>query len=370
MNFPKLLLALLAVSSSASVHADSKPEIKQTIDGFLRPVAAVFGPDERSLFVVNHAQGEAGTLAGESFVSKLSVDGSGAVAADRMQFLQDLTAPIDIDFSPAEIGSLPAGTMFLVAGSTLIQDEAGRTQKDLSQAFIGLIAVDPRTGATLKRLDLSPNAPARLDPKRSLLAPAALAFDKRGNLFIADLGYGGQMFAERQPGGAGLWRISRAGLENLFSGATPAEEEVEFIQTTSLPIDMSYDAKQDLLYFVTNHPQGRLSGSVFRLNAGRYEGISSMETVVRELAALSGIDLTPSGRVLLVGNDGELQFPKGKKSSKPVRFRPKSLFSSAGKIGILPLAGGRLLVAVPEQSSDAGLGNGQRLTIVELSADD
>src|SRR5690606_25893558 len=135
MNCPQLPRVLLAMAAlCASAPALAKPEITQKLDGFLRPVAAVFSPDGGSLYVVNHAQGSAGTLPRESFVSKLSVDPSGSVAVAKMRFLDDLTAPIDIDFAPAQIGAIPEGAMTLLAGSSLIQDEMGRTQKDLSKA--------------------------------------------------------------------------------------------------------------------------------------------------------------------------------------------------------------------------------------------
>lgn len=359
-------LGLAFVLLSNSVFSQDRPEVVQQLDGFLRPTAAVFSPDKRYLFVINHSQGEAGTLRGESFLSKLSVDPEGKATIDNMRFVNSLSAPIDLDFSPVRFGNIPEGAIFMVVGSPLVQDEAGRGLRDLSRTMIGLQVIDPRTGRTIKKVDLSPNSDFRLKGESSLLAPSSICFDKSGNLYIGESGVGGHMFARRQQGSPGIWRLEREAVANLLSDEQP--KKVEFIRTTSLPTDMTYRDSEDMLYFATNHTQGRPSGSVFRISAGKYEGISSMQTIIRGVEALSGIQITPTGRVLLVGNSGELMFPKGKKNARPVRFRPKVDFSTPGKIALMPLDDGSMLIAVPEQSSDAGFSKGQRVSLVRLPA--
>ncbi len=362
-----LSLVVAALFLLGFAQGQNKPEIVQKLDGFLRPTAAVFSPDGSYLFVINHAQGESGTIRSESFLSKLSVDKEGLVKADSMKFVPSLTAPIDLDFSPVRFGNIPVGAIFMVVGSPLVQDEAGRSLKDLSRVLVGILVIDPRTGRTIKRIDLSPNSKIRIKDEESLLAPTAICFDKSGNLYVGESGVGGHMFNRRRPGRPGIWRLEAEAVQNLLTGIQPTK--VKFIRTTSLPTDMSYRDSEDMLYFITNHNQGRPSGSVFRIAAGTYEGISSMQTIVRELGALSGLQQTYKGRVLLTGNSGELLFPKGRKDARPIRFRPDTDFSTPGKFGLMSLDDGTNLIAVPEQSSDAGVGKGQRVSIVKLPAD-
>ncbi|MDQ8203194.1 hypothetical protein [Pelagicoccus sp. SDUM812003] len=358
------LIGMALAVFCAGLQAQNRPQVTQQLDGFLRPTAAVFSPDQRYLFVINHSQGEAGTLRSESFLSKLSVDASGQVSVDSMRFVTSLTAPIDMDFSPVRYGNVPQGALFMVVGSPLVQDSAGRALKDLSRIMIGLLVIDPNRGRVIKKIDLSPNSKVTLDGKQSLLAPSSLCFDTKGNLYIGESGVGGHMFDRRQPGRPGIWRIDSESVQELLSDGVP--KKVEFIRTTSLPSDMIYRESEDMLYFITNHTQGRPSGSVFRIEAGKYEGIESMQTIVRGITALSGIQITPTNRVLLVGNSGELMFPKGKKDTRSIRFRPQRDFSTPGKFALAPMKDGSILLAVPEQSSDAGLGKGQRVSIVTL----
>lgn len=94
-----------------------------------------------------------------------------------------------------------------------------------------------------------------------------------------------------------------------------------------------------------------------------------MQTIVRDLSALTGIQVMPKGRVLLAGNSGELMFPKGRKDTRPVRFRPQHEFSSPGKIALLALKDGMVIIAIPEQSSQQAGGGGQRVSIVKLPSD-
>ena len=360
----RALALALSTLSSAALFASGRPEVIQELDGFTRPTVASFSPDGASLFVINHAQGEAGTLRGQSFLSKLKVDAAGSVAEEKMRFVEGLTAPIDLDFSPVRLGALPSGSIFMVEGTPLVEDEQGRALKDMSRVFIGLTIVDPSTGSLVKKIDLSPNARFDLAKGTRLLAPSCMAFDKQGNLFIGESGVGGHMFAPRQVGRPGIWRISRADLVKILAGEAPLE--AEFIRLSSLPVDLCYREAEGALYFVSNHTQGVPSGSVFKIEAANYQSIESMQTVVRGLSALSGIQITPKSRVLMVGNNGDLMFPKGKKNSFPVRFRPQVDFSTPGKIGLKAFGDDTMIVAVPEQSSDAGSGRGQRLRIVRL----
>lgn len=368
MNLSKRFFAALTFifAAIASVgQGQDRPIIAQELDGFLTPTASVFSPDGRYLFVINHSQGENGTLRSQSYISKLAVKTDGEVVENDMRFIKNLTAPIDLDFSPIRYANIPKGAIFLAVGTPLVQDEAGRPMRNLSRVMIGVVIIDPNTGRQIKRIDLGPNSRIRLKDELSLLSPSSICFDSKGNLYIGESGVGGHMFERKQVGRPGIWRIEAEALEEVIDGASP-KKGVELIRTTSLPTDMTYREKENMLYFVTNHTQGRPSGSVFRISAGQYQGISSMQTIVRDLSALTGIQIMPKGRVLLAGNSGELMFPRGKKDTRPLRFRPRHEFSSPGKIALQTLKNGSLIIAVPEQSSEQSGGKGQRVSIVKM----
>ena len=120
------------------------------------------------------------------------------------------------------------------------------------------------------------------------------------------------------------------------------------------------------MYFLSNHTQGAPKGSVFRIASGDFKNVMMMKTIVRELTALSSMQLLPSGRVLLASNSGELLIPKGKKAARLIHFRPQMTFSSPGKFSLLAQSDGSTLLVVPEETGDAGINKGQRVKIVLL----
>ena len=302
----------------------------------------------------------------QSYISKFSVSEDGTLKLYSKQFVSRLTAAMDLDFAPVSYATLPAGSIFIIAGSPLIQNEAGQLTKDATDEFIGLIVVSPETGEILKRVDLSPGSDILMKTEFPLVSPSSITFDKQGNLYIADTGIGGYNFKDRFQGRPVIYRLEPRAVLDLLTGVPPVD--VDITRISSLPGDMSYDAETDTVYFISNHIQGAPSGSVSKFESGNYRGLASQKTIVRGLVALNGLHLTPKGRVLLLANTGEVLFPRGRKASRTIRIHPQVTFSTPGKIDIKRLPDGQLLVPVPEENSDAGLGKGQMVRVMRLPA--
>ena len=285
------------------------------------------------------------------------------------RFVTGLTAPSALGFLPVSLGEgLPAGLLFMVSGTPLIENEDGRMTKDASKDFIGLSVIDPITGKVLKKVDLGPAAPMKLKNEYSLISPNSLNFDDQGNLYIADTGIGGNMFMfkNRVKAQPAIYRIDRDTLGKMLNGEAPANAQV--MKVSSIPGDMSYRSEDDSIYFLANHIQGATKGAVFKFASSDFQGKSTMQTIVRELTALSSLQLLPNGKTLLVTNSGELHVPRGKKTSREIRFKPEMRFSTPGRFDLLLQADGSSLLAVPEETGDAGVGKGQRVKIVLFPA--
>ncbi|MEM9158561.1 MAG: hypothetical protein AAGB46_05880 [Verrucomicrobiota bacterium] len=339
----------------------------QTLTGFNRPVSAKFNADGTKLYVVNRARGEVGVTRHEGSVSMVTVDKDGKMGRPNHRFVTRLTGPTDLAVSPISFGKIPRGAVFIVTGTPLIQTESGRITKDASQEFIGLVIADANTGQTLQRIDLSPKSKLKLQSAHSLVSPSSIEFDSKGNLYIGDTGIGGHLFQPRVQGKSRIWKIDRRGVMDLVAGISPTD--VKPIGLTSLPGAMCYDSKSDSIFFITNHNQGAPSGSVFKVPAMSFTNMASMQTIVRELPALSGLKISPQGRVLMVSNSGELLLPKGRKDSREIRFRPPRRFTTPGKFGIATNSGGEVILAIPEEGSDAGVNKGQSLQVAKLSSE-
>ncbi|MGK0239548.1 MAG: hypothetical protein ACI92G_003025 [Candidatus Pelagisphaera sp.] len=367
--FFRSLLAIAVWVSTLSLLEAARPEVLQILSGLDRPVAATFGSEGKTLFVANSSRGSLGALRGMGSITKFDRGSDGQYKLASKRFVIGLTAPSAMAFLPVALGEgLPKGLLFLVSGTPLIENEDGRLTKDASKDFIGISVIDPLTGKTLRKIDLGPAAAMKLGGEYSLVSPNSLDFDNQGNLYIADTGIGGNvfMFKNRVKAQPTIYRIDHDSLGEMLNGTPPANAQV--MKVSSIPGDMRYHAADDSIYFLANHIVGATKGAVFKVASSDFQKQGSIQTIVRELTALSSLVILPNGKTLLVGNSGELHVPRGKKSSREIRFKPEMRFSTPGRIDLLLQADGSSLLAVPEETGDAGAGKGQRLKIVLFPA--
>ena len=114
-----------------------------------------------------------------------------------------------------------------------------------------------------------------------------------------------------------------------------------------------------------------MSGSLkerYKVVCSEFEakGLSSVQTIVRDLSPLSGIQVSPRGRILLTTNKGDLVFPKGRKNYGIIRVYPRVRFSSPGNFAMMEKSDGHLLLAIPEITGDDGENDTQTMKVVLL----
>ena len=349
-----------------AVAAFARPEIVQTIEGFDRPVAALYSPDGKSLYVANRPRGKVGVFRGKGYVSKLQVGTNGAVAMGVKQFVSRLTAPSDMVFSRrAYTGDVESGSLFVLMGTPLIENEMGRIIKDATNEFIGVKIYDPADGRLIGEMDMGPDSILYESGSMPLVAPSCIEFDDSGNMYIGDTGIGGHVFKTRTRPQPIILRITPRGVSDLITGIVPGEAEIKDMKISSLPIDMVYKSAEKSLFFLANHNQGAPSGAVFKIPADEFLGLSSMTTIVRKQPALKGIRISPR-RIYIASANGDLMFPKGRDKANIVRFRPRTNFSSPGKFDILVQSDDSLLLAIPEETGRVSVNQGNSLRLVKL----
>ena len=365
MKISLCFFILFAAVFAPLIVYGARPVVLEDLPGFDRPVSAAFSPDGKSLFVVNRSRGEVGARRDAGSITKFSVSEGPVFKLASKRFVVGLTAPSDIDFLPVDLaGVAPAGSLILVSGTPLIETEDGRMIKDASADFIGLSLYDPTTGKLIKKVDLGPASDVKLKGENPLVSPNSITIDKSGSVYIGDTGIGGNLFKKRIKAQPVIYRISTIGLIDMFTGKSPMD--VEVMKISSIPGDISYQSADDSVFFVANHIQGATKGAVFKVARSDFHNVMKIQTVVRELTALSSMRLTPGGKVLLATNKGELIVPRGRKASRLIRFKPEMTFSTPGKFAMLPEPGGAFIIAVPEETGSAGAGKGQRVRIVRV----
>lgn len=363
--FPKPIAIFTVAATCVSLSA--KPEVVQEINGLERPTVAVFSPDKRTLMVANFARSEVGAIKDASFISKYRVDAEGRLSLSSKRFIDGLTAPMDMAYAPVTYGSVPAGSIFVAMGTPLVENNEGRLSKNPSRELIGLSVFNPSNGRLLKNIELGPTSENKLREGMPLVSPSSLVFDRSGNLYLTDSGIGGNLFPGKVRGRPGIWMIEASGVIDLLNGSSPKNSK--FIPISSMPGPMRYVEKDDVLYITANHNVGVPKGNVFKIACTEFKtkGLSSLQTVVRDLNSLSGIQISPkSGRIILTTTAGDIVFPKGRKHFGYIRIRPRTRFSSPGNYGMIALEDGSLRLAIPEIASNHQETGTQTLKVVHL----
>jgi len=363
---PKVLRIALSLLLSAvfTLMAFARPEIVQTIEGFDRPVAALYSPDGKSLFVANRPRGKVGVHRGKGHVTKLQVSDDGTVTVASRQFIGRLTAPSDMAFGKRiYTNDVKARSLFVLMGTPLIENEMGRIIKDATNEFIGIKIYDPNNGRLLAEMDMGPDSKLYESGNMPLISPSCIEFDDSGNLYIGDTGIGGHVFKTRTRPQPIIYRITPRGISDLITGVEP--KDVQANKLSSIPIDMVYKPAEKALFFLANHTQGAPSGAVFKIPADQFQGLSTMTTIVRKQPALKGIRISPR-RIYVASANGDLMFPKGRDKTNTIRFRPQTNFSSPGRFDVLVQDDGSLLLAIPEETGKVSVNQGNSLRMVKL----
>ncbi|MCH6257618.1 hypothetical protein MLD52_13745 [Puniceicoccaceae bacterium K14] len=349
--------------------AFAKPEVVDQIEDLDKPTVALFSKDGKSLFVANSVRGSVGAIRSKSYISKFSIGADMKATLASRDFIGNLTAPVDLAFSTVSYPGIAKGSLFVAVGTPLIENDEKRIIDDPSREFVGFSIYDPKNGRLLKKIDLGPSSKTRLLGEKSVTLPSSIAFDAKGNLYIGDTGIGGNLFSEKVQGRPGIWRIEKEGVEDLINGRRPAGEVI-FMPISSLPGPMRYLEKTDELYITANHNVGAPTGSVFRMDCEKFgsKGMTALQTIIRGAKTVSGIQITPKGRVMLTSSSGDLFYPRGKKNYGIVRFRPQLNFASPTNYAMLILEDGGMLFAIPEEASDVGIKHKQSLKLVYLPA--
>src|SRR5262245_50867249 len=194
----------------------------QELKSFDNPEGAIFSDDGRFVLISNSAElgmPDKGFHWTEKagFVSKLSVEADGTLKMVNPKLLSGLTAPLGMAVLPVATKKFPKGSIFLCTGGLPLADASGTEIKDPARLTSKIIVfnVDGRilgevpwsAGSVLAKVT---GAPATL--------PNAAAFDKQGNLYLADTGLAGATLEPKLEARPGVVMIPHGAIDALASG--------------------------------------------------------------------------------------------------------------------------------------------------------
>ena len=356
------LFVICAMNSAAAeppgIHAEVHPTpavVAQVLKHFDNPEGAVFSADGKFVFISNSAEiGDRGAgfswTENEGYISKLAVNPDGTLTLLEEKLISGISAPLGMGVLPVSTGLFPAGTIFVCAGSAPIVDQEGNTITDRDRMRSKLLAFNS-DGEVLGEIDTGAGSVFEEITGNPIVLINALGFDRSGNLFVADTGFGGAQFDPPWEGAGGLWRIPVGSLDALASNTTP-DSMPQFLPIPGHPDGVEVSPADGMVYVNTVGP---VAGAPDPANGGIY-AISDMHSlpapVDGNLGALDGLDFTARGTMVNSQIRGDIPARlyvncRGQ-SATTLSLVPHTELSGPADVAIREMADGSYMIVVPE----------------------
>ena len=224
-----LLSAILAAfASTAALAAELQPyphkgQVLQRLASFDNPEGAIFSADGKYVFISNAAeQGNVDKgfswVQGAGYISKLEVQGDGTLKTVEEKLITGLTAPLGFAVIPTSTKKFPQGTIFVVQATAPLVDDAGNPVKSASGRTPKITAFNV-DGQVLGEISLGSGSAAEKAAGVIATLGNALAFDKSGNLYVAETGIAGGSFEPPlATKGGGIYLFPKSSLDDLADG--------------------------------------------------------------------------------------------------------------------------------------------------------
>ena len=376
---PFILATTLGVVVN-SVHAQGldpypvKGQVLQVLESFGNPEGAIFSADGKSVFISNSAElgmpdkGFYWTHNG-GYISKLSVQSDGTLKMIKEKLITGLTGALGRAVSTVATKKFPKGTIYLAEAWAPLAEADGTEVKDPAVLDPKIIAFNA-DGKILGSIKLGVSSPAGKVAGVPATLANALAFDKQGNLYLADTGIGGGLSPVIETKGGGVYMFPIGSLDNLADGK---EAPLSYIAVPEGGPDGIEVAPDGAIHFNTVGPAAGLKdpaeGGMYRLTKEDFASGRLPEPFARGLGALAGLDFVGSVRLdteIKATNTVVVTPPFGKPMT--LAFDKEKKFAGPADIAVAKQSDGSYLLVIPELSATSPNNKNNPVTVIRLPA--
>lgn len=350
-----------AISNGAEIPTyPVKGKVVNVLPLFDNPEGALFSMDGKYLFISNAAlHGDAdkpfGWIEGSGSISKLEVGSNGSLKMIERKFIKDLTGPLGMAVLNVSTDKFPRGTIFAPAGSGPMSLPDGTPITDPNRHKPKIIVFDPDSGDIFGEINLGADSEFAKITGGPLILVNALAFDKTGNLYVVDTGFGFDTYKPAFPYNGGVWKIPAESIDALAVGQ-PAPIPPQFIPNPSWPDGIEVSPITGEVWYNTVLPPSDpdvdpFKGGIWAVSDADFNKGIEPPPLFKNLGRLDGLDFTVRGTCIQteIGDtpNSIVVVPVGGSPHKLI-LEPEVELSGAADVDIKTLADGSYLLVVPE----------------------
>jgi len=358
-----------------SVYA-KKGQVLQRLKAFDNPEGAIFSADGKHVFISNSAElgmpdkGFHWTHKG-GYISKLAVQSDGTLKMVNEKLITGLTGPLGMAVSNHATHKFPKGTIFLAEAWAPLAEADGTEVKDPSVLDPKIVAFN-ESGKVLGSIKLGASSPAGKVSGVTATLANALAFDKDGNLYLADTGIGGGLFNPPVVAkGGGVYMFPLSSLDDL---ADNKDAPLSYIAVPDGGPDGIEVAPDGAIHFNTVGQAAGLKdpamGGQYRLTKEDFKSGTLPAPFNTGLGALDGLDFAGAIRLdtEIVKTNSVVVTPP---FSKPQMLGYDQEIKLAGPadIAVRKQADGSYLLVIPELAATSPNNKDNPVTVIRLPAD-
>jgi hypothetical protein len=355
-----------------------KGKVVNVLGAFDNPEGAIFSMDGEYLFISNSAiHGNADKpfawVEKAGSISKLKVGPGGSLELIDRVFIKDLTGPLGMAVLNVSTNKFPRGTIFATAGSGPMALPDGTPITDQARHKPKVIAFDPGSGVILGKICLGATSQFAKISGGPVMLVNALAFDKAGNLYIVDTGFGHDTYKPAFRYCGGTWKVPAESIGPLAEGK-PAPSPPQFIPNPSWPDGVEVSPITGEVWINTVMPpsdEDPFKGGMWALRDADFNSGVQPPPLFKGLGRLDGLDFTVRGTCIHTEIGGTpnsiVVVPLGGRPHK-LALEPDVTLSGPADVDIKTLADGSYLLVVPELTALDPTAWDDEVTVIWLPA--
>ena len=369
------LFGLQAQADGLDAYA-KKGKVVQRLKAFDNPEGSIFSSDGRYVFISNAA--ELGMpdkgfhwIHKGGYVSKLAVQPDGTLEFVNEKLITGLTAPVGMAVSTQATRKFPKGTIFLAEAWAPLAEADGTEVKDPSVLDPKIIAFN-NDGKILGAIKLGASSAAGKVSGVTATLANALAFDKQGNLYLAETGIGGALFSPPVvTKGGGVYMFPLSSLDDLADGK---DAPLSYIAVPEGGPDGIEVAPDGAIHFNTVGVAAGLKdpaqGGQYRLTKEDFKSGTLPAPFNTGLGALDGLDFVGNVRLdTEIAKTNSIVVTPPYSKPQMLTYDQEVKLAGPADIAVRKQADGSYLLIIPELSATSPNNKDNAVTVIRLPAD-